>query len=168
MIERCGDPRMDCRDARCGARLRWKHAGDATRADAIPQADAPAGQSSDARWDAYWRSHGVSSAPPRNFLEPPKSARPVRWADLTRGAISDRVAAQWILGMLRRGEGDGWAVRHLREDIVAADVLGSPGLSGDDQFIARLRRAGVVAIDESNRQPRSSRLRWWRFRSRIS
>lgn len=46
---------------------------------------------------------------------------------------------------VRELAGDAYATDHLRGDLVAAGVLGSPGLSGDDRSIAAAQSPGLAS-----------------------
>jgi hypothetical protein len=93
-------------------------------------------------WDAFWRSRGVSPAPPRDFLEPQPPLPEI--LNLTNGAIDDETARRWSLAAVRRGMGDEWASCHLRLDVVEADVLGPPGLNGTREAILSEQAKGLI------------------------
>jgi hypothetical protein len=106
-----------------------------------PPADRNQPPPESATWDGFWRSRGVSPAPPPDFLEP---AQPLpQILNLTGDAISDEVVRRWVSANLRRGTGDQWAACHLRADVVDADVLGPPGLNGTKQSILDERAPAV-------------------------
>lgn len=109
-------------------------------AQPTPAAPAPA-----ATWDDFWRAHGVSPAPPRDFLDSPE-APPPELLNLTDGAVTDETVNRWVAADIRRGRGDGWAQTHLRLDVANADVLGPPGLNGTGASIEKLRATGLVEI----------------------
>jgi hypothetical protein len=94
-------------------------------------------------WEEYWASHGVAPPPPRDFLE---GRLMPAVQNLTGGRVSDETAAQWVGGDLRRGQGDNWAVTHMRLDLINADVLGPPGLNGSSRFVETERDKGVVEL----------------------
>src|SRR5450432_2794292 len=78
-----------------------------TRSASTPNA---AVTSADSAWDQFWRSHGVTPAPPRDFLDSPDTDAP-EILNLTDGAIDDMTARRWVEGDRRRGRGDSWAGR---------------------------------------------------------
>ena len=119
-------------------------------ARAVPSDPAVAAPSSAEAWDAFWRSRGVSPAPPRDFLDLPAGPQP-ELLNLTDGAITDETAARWVNADLRRLGGDSWAARHLRLDIASADVLGPPGLNGTDESIKKEQAMGT--IERTSRSP---------------
>jgi len=96
-------------------------------------------------WALFWRSRGVTPAPPPDFLDPEQVQLP-EIDNLTDGAISDETATRWVKATMRRSAGDGWAYRHLRSDVANADVLGPPGLNGTETLIQRERAAGAIEI----------------------
>lgn len=105
---------------------------------------APAQPAMDARWDGFWRAHGVSPAPPPGFLE---SSEPLpEIVNLTDGALDDETVRRWIVADLRRGRGDNWSLCHLRFDVANADVFGPPGLNGTTRAISEQVDKGVVAL----------------------
>jgi hypothetical protein len=95
-------------------------------------------------WDDFWLEHGVSPPPPREFLE--GWSEPPEIQNLTNGALSDEIVRRWVIGDLRRGAGDTWAMLHLRLDVAKSGVLGPPGLNGTDGGIERELAKGTVEI----------------------
>jgi hypothetical protein len=96
-------------------------------------------------WDEFWRSHGVSPAPPPDAFAPPPSDIEVR--NLTDGKISDETARRWVLADIRRGNADTWALLNLRKDIADAGVLGPPGLNGTAASIIAQRAKWAVRLE---------------------
>lgn len=113
-------------------------------------ARAVAGPTGEDPWSTFWRSRGVSPAPPRDFLDSTPGRVP-EILNLTGGAISDENARGWVVADLRRGRGDGWAFRHLRLDMANADVFGPPGLNGTGRGILDRRSQGVIEIRSTSR-----------------
>jgi hypothetical protein len=112
-----------------------------------PPSTAPigAGGLADAAWEEYWQRHAVSPPPPRDFLDTLPPSLP-QLMNLTGGALSDREVTRWLLGDMRRLNGDTWASRHLRMDIVNANVFGPPGLNGTEVGINQRRAEGVIEV----------------------
>ena len=102
-----------------------------------------AGADATAEWETYWFDHGVSPAPPRDFLAS-RSAPKIH--NLTEGKISDATAEKWVMADVRRTEGDSWSLNHLRLDLIDADVLGPPGLNGSAEAVQDERQKGVVEL----------------------
>ena len=97
-----------------------------------------------ADWTEYWRSVGVSPPPPKGFLKVSYSGR---IENLTDGKLPDETARNWAMAVLRRGQGDRYASRNLREDIANAGIFGPRGLNGTSEEIQSLRQMGVVQIE---------------------
>src|SRR5690349_15110560 len=95
-------------------------------------------------WAEYWKSVGVDPAPPKGFLKVDYSGR---IENLTDGKLPDATVRQWVLADLRRGQGDFYAGKNLRDDIANAGVFGPKGLNGTGQNIQMMRQAGVVRTE---------------------
>jgi hypothetical protein len=114
------------------------------RATASTGPGAPATPAPDA-WGAFWRARGVSPSPPRDFLDGREA--PTEIFNRTNGALTDEVVRKWVVADLRRSMGDIWAANHLRSDLIAADVLGPPGLNGTARTVEKERAHGTVRIE---------------------
>jgi hypothetical protein len=98
-----------------------------------------------AAWDTFWRSRGVSPAPPPDFMDVPPQPVP-EVINQTAGALDDDTARRWVAADLRRGRADGWASNHLRLDVANAGVFGPAGLNGTARGIEGSLAAGAVEI----------------------
>jgi hypothetical protein len=110
-----------------------------------PNTSAGVDESAGDPWNRFWTARGVSPPPPRDFMEAVNEAPP-EILNLTGGAVDEETVRRWVVGNLRRGRGDSWAARHMRLDIVNADVLGPPGLNGTDRGIRAEQVRGTVEI----------------------
>jgi hypothetical protein len=95
-------------------------------------------------WFDFWRAQKVSPPPPRNFLDVEAPAPLI--LNLTNGLVPDEVVRTWVMADLRSGRGATWAAAHLRLDVANAGVLGSPGLNGTSDAIAKERAKGALEV----------------------